>query len=94
MSFRKTECPVSRDEFQAQAKSVEVTINGQSVTAQVKDFSTGSFGWHFGDKVTLKVGDKLVKVQVGLTMTVIGSKDAKEAPVAAPEASTPAKEAA
>ena len=72
---RKTVCPVSRDQFVAEAKSVEVTINGQSVVAEVKQFSTGSFGWHFGDKVTLKVGDTLLKVQVGLTLTVIGSKD-------------------
>ena len=72
-AFRKTECPVTRDEFQTQARGLEVSINGQSVLAQVKEFSTGSFGWHFGDKVTVKVGDKLVKVQVGLTMTVIGS---------------------
>jgi hypothetical protein len=78
-AFRKTECPVTRDEFQAQAKGLEVSINGQSVLAQVKEFSTGSFGWHFGDKVTVKVGDKLVKVQVGLTMTVIGSKEAPRA---------------
>jgi hypothetical protein len=58
-----------------QAKGVEVVINGQPTLAQVKEFSTGSFGWHHGDKVTVKVGDTLVKVQVGLTLTVIGSKD-------------------
>jgi hypothetical protein len=75
-AFRKTECPVSRDEFLAEAKGVEVTINGQVVLALVKEFSTGSFGWHHGDKLTVKVGDTLVKVQVGLTMTVIGSKEA------------------
>src|SRR5688572_3353038 len=71
---RKTECPISRAEFKAQAKSVELVINGQTVVAQVKEFSTGSFGWHFGDKVTIKVGDQLVKCQVGLTITAIGSK--------------------
>jgi hypothetical protein len=67
---------VSRGEFLAQAKAVEVVINGQPVLAQAKEFSTGSFGWHHGDKVMLKVGDRLVKVQVGLTLTVIGSKEA------------------
>jgi hypothetical protein len=76
MFNRKTECPVSRGEFLAQAKAVEVVINGQPVLAQAKEFSTGSFGWHHGDKVMLKVGDRLVKVQVGLTLTVIGSKEA------------------
>ena len=70
----KTVCPISREQFLAQAKSVEVTVNGQPTLAQVKEFSTGSFGWHHGDKLTLKVGDTLVKVQVGLTLTVIGSR--------------------
>ena len=81
-AFRKTVCPVSREQFVAQAKSVEVTINGQPVLADVKEFSTGSFGWHFGDKVTVRVGDQLVKVQVGLTLTVIGSKDAPKLAIA------------
>ena len=31
-----------------------------------------------GDKVVVKVGDTLVKCQVGLTLTVIGSKEAPE----------------
>ncbi len=75
-AFRKTVCPVSRQQFVAEAKAVEVSINGQTVLAEVKEFSTGSFGWHFGDKVTLKVGETLVRVQVGLTLTVIGSKEA------------------
>ena len=75
-AFRKTVCPVSREQFQAEAKPVEVVINGQPVVAEVKQFSTGSFGWHHGDKVTIRVGDTLVKVQVGLTLTVIGGKEA------------------
>ena len=83
-AFRKTVCPISRDVFRAEAKSVEVVINGQPVVAEVKEFSTGSFGWHHGDKVTIKVGETLVKVLVGLTLTVIGSKDLpKDAPKAA-----------
>jgi hypothetical protein len=79
MTVRKTECPVSREVFLSQAKGVEVVINGQTVVADVREFSTGSFGWHLGDKVTLKVGDTLVRVQMGLTMTVIGSKDVARA---------------
>ena len=60
----------------AHAQSVELEINGQTVVAQVKEFSTGTFGWHFGDKVTHEGGEQLVKCQVGLTVTAIGSKDA------------------
>ena len=54
-----------------------------TVLAQVREFSTGSFGWHFGDKLTVRVGDQLVKVQVGITMTVIGSKEAPRGAVEA-----------
>jgi hypothetical protein len=75
-SSNKTTCPISRAAFLAQAKNVEVLIDGRPSVAQVKEFSTGSFGWHHGDKLTLKVGNELLKVQVGLTLTVIGSKDA------------------
>jgi len=74
--FRKTECLLSREEFQSQARGLQVSIDGQTVLVPVKEFSTGSFGWFLGDKLMVKVGDKLVKVQVGLTLTVIGSKDA------------------
>ena len=76
MSFSKTVCPVSRAEFVTQAKGLQVSIDGQTVLVPVKEFSTGSFGWYLGDKVSIKVGDQLVKVQIGLTLTVIGSKDA------------------
>jgi hypothetical protein len=81
---RKTECPISRREFRDNAKGVEVTVNGVPLLAQAKEFSTGSFGWYAGEKVTVKVGDTLVKVQMGLTLTVIGSKEvAKEVAEAA-----------
>ena len=74
---RKTECPIGREAFKANAKPVLLEINGQKVQATVKEFSTGSFGWHHGDKVMLQVGDQVLRCQVGLTLTVIGSKDAK-----------------
>ena len=72
----KTVCPISRSSFLTNAKAVEVAINGNPVVADVKVFSTGSFGWHHGDKVTIRVGNQLLKVQVGLTLTVVNSKDA------------------
>ena len=75
-AIRKTECPLTRDEFLAEAKGLQVTIDGKTVLASAREFSTGSFGWHHGDKLTLKVGDQEVRVQVGMTFTVIGSKEA------------------
>jgi hypothetical protein len=72
---QKTLCPVSLEEFQAGAKEVELSIGKVLLAADVKEFSTGSFGWYFNGKIKLKVGEVTVDVQVGLNMTVIGSKE-------------------
>jgi hypothetical protein len=75
MSASKTVCPITRAEFHANAKALEVSVNGVPLLVQAKEFSTGSFGFYLGDKVTVRIGDTLVKVQLGITATVIGSKE-------------------
>ena len=80
-AFRKTSCPISREQFQAEAKSVEVVINGVPMIAEVKEFSTGSLGWNINGKTTVKVGDTVVTCQIGFNLTIVGSKDLpKDAP--------------
>jgi hypothetical protein len=71
----KTTCPISRPEFHKDAKSVELTINGIPMIAEVREFSTGSLGWYLNGKTTVKVGEKNVTVQIGLNMTIVGSKE-------------------
>ena len=71
----KSTCPVTRAEFLIDAKPVEVTINGIPMTAEVKEFSTGSLGWYLNGKANVKVGDKSVSVQIGLNLTIVGSKE-------------------
>jgi hypothetical protein len=70
-------CPVSRSDFLKAAEGISVVINGNEMEAQPKEFSTGSFGWYLTGKAMLPVGDKKVNVQIGLNLTVIGSKEAK-----------------
>jgi hypothetical protein len=70
----KTVCPITRAQFK-QAKPVEVVINGIPMTGEVKEFSTGSLGWYLNGKVTIKVGETPVSVQIGMNMTIVGSKD-------------------
>ena len=41
----------------------------------MKEFSTGSFGWNLNTKVIVDVGGQPVNVQVGMNLTVVGSKD-------------------
>lgn len=71
----KTVCQVTREEFLAGAGPVEVTINGQHFVAEAKEFSTGSLGWYLTGKLSTKVGDKTCMVQMGLNLTVVGSKE-------------------
>jgi hypothetical protein len=41
----------------------------------VKQFSTGSLGWYAGQKITLTIDGVQCKAQVGLTVTLVGSKE-------------------
>lgn len=70
-----SKCPIDREKFRAGAQPVKVEINGVPFTADVKEFSTGSFGWNLNTKVSLTVGGMPVNVQVGLNLTVVGSKE-------------------
>ena len=71
----KTNCPITREQFRESAQGVEITIGGIPFIAEVKEFSTGSLGWYLNGKTTLRVADKPVSVQVGLNLTIVGSKD-------------------
>jgi hypothetical protein len=68
-------CPVTRAEFRESAQPVKVEINGVPMIAEVKEFSTGSLGWYLNGKSVIDVGGKQVTVQIGMNITVIGSKD-------------------
>ncbi len=72
----KSPCPVSLSQFLEKAEPLKVTINGQEMLAEVKSFSTGSFGWYINGKTTVTVDGKPVSVQIGMNMTVVGSKEA------------------
>jgi hypothetical protein len=41
-----------------------------------KPFSTGSFGWYLNGKTVIEIDGKAVSVQIGMNMTVVGSKEA------------------
>ena len=71
----KSTCAVTRAEFVDDAKPVEVVINGIPMTAEFKEFSTGSLGWYLNGKANIKVGEKTVSVQIGMNLTIVGSKE-------------------
>jgi len=72
----KTSCPVTRKQFADKAEPVRISINGNEMLAEVKQFSTGSFGWYLNGKTIITVDGKPVNVQVGLNLTLVGSKEA------------------
>ncbi len=72
---KKTSCPVTRAEFREKAKPVVVKIGDQELIAEVKEFSTGSLGWYLNSKTAIDVGGTRVQVQIGLNLTVVGSKE-------------------
>ena len=54
----KSPCPVTLKQFQEKAEPLKVVINGQEMLAEVKAFSTGSFGWNINGKMTITVDGK------------------------------------
>jgi len=73
----KTASPVSLTQFLEKAEPLKITINGQDMLAEVKSFSTGSFGWYLNGKTVISIDGKAVSVQIGMNMTIVGSKDAE-----------------
>ena len=73
----KTPCPISRSDFLDKAEPVKVSIDGNVMLAEKREFSTGSFGWSINGKTVISVAGRPLNVQVGLNLTVVGSKEAE-----------------
>ena len=65
---------VSRADFLAKAEPIKIDLNGFPLTADPREFSTGSFGWYVNAKAPVVIDGKTVQVQVGMNLTVVGSK--------------------
>lgn len=71
-------CPISRQQFTANAKPIQFVINGQTMLADPKQFSTKSMGYFSGGKMVMVIDGTPVTFQVGLNLTAIGSKELPE----------------
>jgi hypothetical protein len=87
---KKTTCPITRADFRSKAKPVKVVINGVEQEAEVKEFSTGSLGWYLNAKIGLDVEGVRVPVQIGLNLTIVGSKELPQDTPANPATSSAA----
>lgn len=72
---KKTSCPITREKFRTAAKPVSVAINNIPLIAEVKEFSTGSLGWYLNGKTVIEVDGVPVPVQIGMNLTIVGSKE-------------------
>jgi hypothetical protein len=66
---------LTRESFRQHARPLALVINGLSLSAEPKEFSTGSLGWYCGGKLTVTLDGVPVRVQVGLNLTAVGSKE-------------------
>jgi len=69
-------CSIGRKQFLDSARPLKVVINDVPLHAAIKEFKTGSFGWYLNGKMMVDVDGVSVNVQIGLNLTVVGSKDA------------------
>jgi hypothetical protein len=72
---KKTTCPISRAEFRAKAKPINVTIGTMTQMAEVKEFSTGSLGWYLNGRTTLEIDGQHVPVLINASLVIVGSKE-------------------
>lgn len=68
-------CPISRENFKKNAKPMALSFDGAQQVAIADEFSTGSFGWKFNEKITIMVDGVALRCQVSCNITVIGSKE-------------------
>lgn len=68
-------CAISREDFKKNAKPMALSFDGAQQIAVADDFSTGSFGWKFNEKITIMVNGVALRCQVSCNITVIGSKE-------------------
>ena len=65
---------MTKEQFGQFAKPLRVLIEETPVHALPKRFSTGSVGWNANAKTQIVVNGEQLEVQVGVNLTVIGTK--------------------
>lgn len=75
----KAVCPVTRGEFLEKAERLVVKIGDDEMKLTPKQFAASdkgsSLGWGYQGSVSVQVNGKWVDAQVGLNITIKGSKE-------------------
>jgi hypothetical protein len=72
--IKKTECPITREQFSEGATDLEAEVAGKKLIAPVKEFSTGSLGWYTQEKVYIEIDGKQCLTQCTVSLQIVGSK--------------------
>lgn len=67
-------CPISRRAFLDKAPPLKIDLGGNLFMATPRQFTTGSLGWNSNTKVQVIIDGVPMLCQVGLNVTVLGSK--------------------
>jgi len=67
------------EEFQRLAPRLAVEIFGNKLTGEPRSFTSGNRGWYTGGKIEIPFGDdKVLWGQVGINLSIFGSKEWEE----------------
>lgn len=69
---------ISRSDFVKSAPAMNIELWGNNLEGKPREFSSGNMGWYTGGKVEFKVKGKKMWGQLGINLTVMGSKDWKK----------------
>ena len=61
-------------EWNASAEPLEVSVFGNVAGGEPREFASGNKGWYLGGKIPVTVGGKKLWAQLGLNLTIVGSK--------------------
>jgi len=64
-------------EFLEKGGRIEININGNKLTADPREFSSGGKGWYTGGKIEMRVNGKDIWAQAGINITIPGSQEWK-----------------
>ena len=66
---------MSVQEFYDGADECVIKLWGNTLTGKARSFSSGNLGWYLGGKIQAPIAGKSVWCQVGINITIPGSKD-------------------
>lgn len=71
-------CPITKKQFKDNAEGIPIKIAGQDYMLQVKEFSSGTFGWFVNGSFKVIIDGTEVRVPFQVQAYVPHSKEAKD----------------